>query len=55
MITKQQTADYINLNIHEVLSESEKEILRGVITPEIATILIKLLGDVAFLIEIRDN
>lgn len=55
MITKQQTADYINLNIDEALSDSEKETLRLSITPEIATILIKVLGDVAFLTEIRDS
>lgn len=55
MITKQQTADYINLNIDEMLNENEKQKLRSAITPEIATILIKLLGDVAFLTEIRDS
>lgn len=55
MITQQQTADYINMNINSSLTEAEMETLRSAITPELATILIKLLGDVAFLTEIRDN
>ena len=55
MITKQEVADYINANINDALSSDEIETLRTNITPALATILIKLLGDVSFLIEIRDG
>ena len=54
MITQQQTADYINANINDVLTADEIDSLRSKITPELAAILIKLLGDVSLLIEIRD-
>jgi len=55
MITQQETADYINANIDDVLTTYEIAVLRAKITPALATILIKLLGDVSFLIEIRDS
>ena len=54
MITKQDTADYINANVATALTAEEIETIRSKITPELATILIKLLGDVSMLIEIRD-
>ena len=54
MITQQQTADYINSNINDVLTADEIYSLRSKITPALAAILIKLLGDVSLLIEIRD-
>jgi hypothetical protein len=54
MITQQQTADYINANINDVLTADEIDSLRSKITPALAAILIKLLGDVSLLIEIRD-
>ena len=55
MITQQQVADYINANITDALSSSEIDLLRSKITPALAAVLIKLLGDVSFLIEIRDG
>lgn len=55
MITQQEVADYINANITDVLSFDEIETLRTKVTPALATVLIKLLGDVSFLIEIRDG
>lgn len=55
MITKQETADYINANLATSLTEEEILILRSKITKELATVLIKLLGDVSLLIEIRDS
>lgn len=54
MITKQDTADYINANIATALTAEEIQMIRSTVTPKLATILIKLLGDVSLLIEIRD-
>ena len=54
MITKQDTADYINENIAALLTAEEIQTIRSRITPELASVLIKLLGDVSMLIEIRD-
>jgi AraC-like DNA-binding protein len=55
MVTQQEVADYINANITDALSAAEIAALRAKITPALATVLIKLLGDVSFLIEIRDG
>ena len=55
MITQQEVADYINANIGDALTSEELNTLRAKITPALATVLIKLLGDVSFLIEIRDG
>ena len=55
MITQQQTADYINANINDLLTANEIDSLRSKITPALAAILIKLLGDVSILTFIRDN
>lgn len=54
MITQQETADYINENIAISLTPDEIQTIKSKITPELATVLIKLLGDVSMLIEIRD-
>ena len=54
MITKQATADYINANIATALTAEEIETIRTNITPQLASVLIKLLGDVSMLVEIRD-
>jgi hypothetical protein len=54
MIEKQAVADYINANIDDALTVEDKAVLSAKITPALATILIKLLGDVSFLINIRD-
>ena len=54
MITKQATADYINANIATALTAEEIDTVKEQITPALASVLIKLLGDVSMLVEIRD-
>jgi hypothetical protein len=54
-ITKQQVADYINANYQTALTEEELVKIDQALTPELAAILIKLLGDVSFLAHVRDN
>jgi hypothetical protein len=53
--TKQQVADYINANYQTALSEQDLVKIDQALTPELAAILIKLLGDVSFLVHVRDN
>ena len=53
--TKQQVADYINANSQTVLTEEDLVKVDQALTPELAAILIKLLGDVSFLVHVRDN
>ncbi len=55
MATKQEVADYINDNYQDVLTAEELAKIDQALNPELATILIKLLGDVSFLTFIRDN
>ncbi len=55
MATKQQVADYINANYQTVLTEDDLVKIDQALTPELASILIKLLGDVSFLVHVRDN
>jgi hypothetical protein len=55
MATKQEVADYINNNYQDVLTAEELAKIDQALNPELATILIKLLGDVSFLTFIRDN
>ena len=55
MATKQEVADYINDNYQNVLTAEELSKVDQALNPELATILIKLLGDVSFLTFIRDN
>ena len=55
MATKQEVADYINDNNETVWSTEEQTKIEQMLTPELATILIKLVGDVSFLTEVRDN
>ena len=55
MATKQQVADYINANYQTALTEDDLVKLDQALTPELAAILIKLLGDVSFLVHVRDN
>jgi len=55
MATKQEVADYINNNYQTILTAEEIAKVDEKINPEVATILIKLLGDVSFLTFIRDN
>ncbi len=55
MATKEEVADYINENNETVWSAEEQAKIEQMLTPELATILIKLVGDVSFLTEVRDN
>jgi len=55
MATKQEVADYINENWESVWSNEEQAIIDASLAPELAEILIKLVGDVSFLTEVRDN
>jgi hypothetical protein len=54
-ITKQQVADYINANYQTALTANDLVKIDQALTPELAAILIKLLGDVSFLVHVRDN
>ena len=53
--TKQHVADYINANAESLLTPEEIAKIDEKMNPEVATILIKLLGDVSFLTTVRDN
>jgi hypothetical protein len=55
MATKQEVADYINDNNETVWSTEEQTKIEQMLTPETAAILIKFVGDVSFLTEVRDN
>ena len=55
MATKQEVADYINANYESVWSTEEEAKIDAMLNPELATILIKLVGDVCFLTDVRDN
>jgi hypothetical protein len=54
-IKKQQVADYINANYQSSLTADDLVKIDQALTPELAAILIKLLGDVSFLVHVRDN
>ena len=55
MATKQEVADYINANYETAWSTEEEAKIDSMLTPELAAILIKLVGDVSFLTDVRDN
>ena len=55
MATKQEVADYITANAETVLTAEEIAKVDAKMNPEVAEILIKLLGDVSFLVQVRDN
>ena len=55
LISKQDVADHINANFDSVLDDYEKTVIDEKLNPMVATILIKLLGDVTCLIQARDN
>lgn len=56
MTTKQEVADYINnVNILDTLTDSELVHLQERIDPLLANALIKIVGDVSWLVEIRDH
>ena len=54
-ISKQDVADYINANIESALTQQEIAKVDEKMNPEVAEILIKLLGDVSFLVHVRYN
>ena len=53
MATKEEVADYINDNYETAWTDAEQTAIDEMLTPELATILIKLVGDVSFLTEVR--
>ena len=55
MATKQEVTDYINANISRAWTADDDAKIDQMLTPETAEILIKLVGDVSFLVEVRDN
>ena len=55
MATKEEVADYINSNYGSAWTDAEQTKIDQMLTPELATILIKLVGDVSFLTEVRDD
>ena len=55
MATKQEVADYINDNYEADWTAEEEAKIDQMLNPELARILIKLVGDVSFLTEVRDN
>ena len=56
MATKQEVADYINsVDINSIWTEQEKAYVQGKLDPFFAQALTKLVGDVSWLIEVRDN
>ena len=55
MATKEEVADYINSNYELTWTAEEEAKIHQMLTPELASILIKLVGDVSFLTEVRDN
>ena len=55
MATKEEVADYINDNWEKVWTAEEEAKVDAMLTPELAEILIKVVGDVSFLVEVRDN
>lgn len=56
MATKQEVADYINsINVNDLLNDTEISHIQERIDPYLAQTLIKIVGDVSWLVEIRDN
>ena len=55
MATKEEVADYINDNYESVWTAEDEAKIDQMLNPELAEILIKLVGDVSFLTEVRDN
>ena len=55
MATQDEVADYIIDNFESAWTAEEQAKIDQMLTPEYAEILIKLVGDVSFLTEVRDN
>jgi len=56
MTTKQEVADFINAVKHsDIWTEQEIAYIQGKLDPFFAQCLIKLVGDVSWLVSVRDN
>ncbi len=56
MATKQEVADYINsVKTTDIWTQQERGYVQGKLDPYFAQCLIKLVGDVSWLVEVRDN
>ena len=56
MATKQEVADYINnVDLNTTLNDTERAHISERIDPYLAQTLIKIVGDVSWLVEIREN
>lgn len=56
MATKQEVADYINnVDLNTTLNDTELSHIQERIDPYLAQTLIKIVGDVSWLVEIREN
>ena len=56
MATKQEVADFINAtDTNKIWTAQEAAYVQGKLDPLFAGILIKLVGDVSWLVEVRDN
>ncbi len=56
MATKQEVADFINsVDTTAIWTTDEAAYVQGKLDPYFATCLIKLVGDVGFLVSVRDN
>jgi hypothetical protein len=56
MATKQEVADFINAtNTNTIWTAQEAAYVQGKLDPFFAQCLIKLVGDVSWLVEVRDN
>jgi len=56
MATKQEVADYINnVDLNTILNDTELSHIQERIDPYLAQTLIKIVGDVSWLVEIREN
>jgi len=56
MATKQEVADYINnIDLNTTLNDTERSHIQERIDPYLAQTLIKIVGDVSWLVEIREN
>ena len=56
MATKQEVADYINnIDLSTTITQSELAHIQERIDPYLAQTLIKIVGDVSWLVEMREN
>lgn len=55
MATKQQVTEYIDAKWSEVWTTEEEALVDQMLNPELADILIKLVGNVEFLTEVSGN